>query len=394
MTLRREIREAARTNAKVLILGETGVGKEVVARLIHRGGQRHGRPLVALNCSGIPETLLESELFGHVRGSFTGAYRDKPGLVHQAEGGTLFLDELGEMSVRMQAVLLRFTETGDVQPVGADRPSTRANVRLITATNRDLRAQIVEGKFREDLYYRLNVIQLRVPPVREHPADIPLLLRHFLGEASVAHGLPCPVLSPEAEAALRRYPWPGNVRELKNLTERLVVRDIHGPIVPDDLPVELLEALRPSRSEDVASGPPLRVPAGSNEIGCACSSMAEILWQRMIDGDNFWSVATLYKSHDITRADLQKLIHMALQRTHGNYHAVLRLFNLPERDYKRFQAFLFQHKCNLPFRTYRSGELLAASMKPAPQCESGSRAFANTGPGRVASWRSESAPES
>ena len=142
--------------------------------------------------------------------------------------------------------------------------------------------------------------------------------------------------------------------------------------VPDDLPVELLEALRPPRSEDVASGPPLRVPAGSNEIGCACSSMAEILWQRMIDGDNFWSVAAMYKSHDITRADLQKLIHMALQRTHGNYHAVLRLFNLPERDYKRFQAFLFQHKCNLPFRTYRSGELLTASLNPTPRYENAS----------------------
>jgi transcriptional regulator with GAF, ATPase, and Fis domain len=140
--VRQGIAEAARTHAKVLILGETGVGKEVVANLIHQGSPRNGRPFVALNCSGIPETLLESELFGHVRGSFTGAYRDKPGLVRQAEGGTLFLDELGEMSLRMQAVLLRFTETGEVQPVGADRPAGRANVRLITATNRDLRAQI------------------------------------------------------------------------------------------------------------------------------------------------------------------------------------------------------------------------------------------------------------
>jgi DNA-binding NtrC family response regulator len=374
VALLREIREAARTNAKVLILGETGVGKEVVARLIHRDGPRQGRLLVAVNCSGIPETLLESELFGHVRGSFTGAYRDKPGLVHQAEGGTLFLDEVGEMSLRMQAALLRFTETGDVQPVGADRPSTRADVRLITATNRDLRAQIGEGKFREDLYYRLNVIQLRVLPLRERPADIPLLLRHFLGQASSAHGLPRPVLSPEAEAALRRYPWPGNVRELKNMTERLVVRDMHGPIMPDDLPVELLEALRTSARADAhaASGPPLRVPTGSTENGCQYSSMAEILWEKMIDGDNFWSVAAMYKSHDITRADLQTLIHMALQRTHGNYHAVLRLFNLPERDYKRFQAFLFQHKCNLPFRTYRSGELLTASLDPKPRYESAS----------------------
>jgi DNA-binding NtrC family response regulator len=181
-------------------------------------------------------------------------------------------------------------------------------------------------------------------------------------------------LSPEAEAALRRYPWPGNVRELKNMTERLVVRDMHGPIMPDDLPVELLEALRTSARSDAhaASGPPLRVPTGSTENGCQYSSMAEILWEKMIDGDNFWSVAAMYKSHDITRADLQTLIHRALQRTHGNYHAVLRLFNLPERDYKRFQAFLFQHKCNLPFRSYRSGELLAASLNPKPRYESAS----------------------
>src|SRR5260221_3339874 len=188
VALRREVLEAARTHAKVLILGETGVGKEVVAHLIHRNSPRQNRTFVALNCSGIPETLLESELFGHVRGSFTGAYRDKPGLVRQAEGGTLFLDELGEMSLRMQAVLLRFTETGEIQPVGADRPGGRANVRLITATNRDLRAQIVDGKFREDLYYRLNVIQLRIPPVRERAEDVPLLLRHFPARASETHG--------------------------------------------------------------------------------------------------------------------------------------------------------------------------------------------------------------
>src|SRR5258708_2682208 len=229
VTLGREIEEAARTNAKVLILGETGVGKEVAARLIHRNSARQSRALVALNCSGIPETLLESELFGHMRGSFTGAYRDKPGVIRQAEGGSLFLDELGEMSLRMQAVLLRFTETGEVQPVGADRPAGRADVRLITATNRDLRAQIADGKFREDLYYRLNVIQLRIPPLRERATDVPLLLRYFLQQASEAHKMPCPVLSADAQAALQEYPWPGNVRELKNITERLVVRDVRRP---------------------------------------------------------------------------------------------------------------------------------------------------------------------
>src|SRR5688572_9402033 len=149
--LRAEIATAARTHAKVLVLGETGVGKEVVARTIHAHSRRSGRPFVAVNCSGIPDTLLESELFGHVRGSFTGAYRDKRGLVLQADGGTLFLDELGEMSLRMQAALLRFTENGEFLPVGADA-AVGADVRLLTATNRDLRQCVTEGTFREDLY--------------------------------------------------------------------------------------------------------------------------------------------------------------------------------------------------------------------------------------------------
>src|SRR6188768_4565934 len=166
-SLRREIEAAARTDAKVLVLGETGSGKEVVARLIHEHSTRSARGFVAVNCSGIPETLLESELFGHTRGSFTGAYRDKPGFIRQASGGTLFLDELGEMSLRMQAVLLRFAETGEIQPIGSDSVTGRTDVRLITATNRDLRKQIEGGQFREDLYYRLNVIQIAVPPLRQ-----------------------------------------------------------------------------------------------------------------------------------------------------------------------------------------------------------------------------------
>src|SRR5262247_3038170 len=174
--LRQEIDAAARTDAKVLVLGETGAGKEVVARLIHEQSARAARTFVAVNCSGIPETLLESELFGHTRGSFTGAYRDKPGLVRQADRGTLFLDELGEMSLRMQSVLLRFAETGEVQTIGVDGVTSRADVRLITATNRDLRERISAGLFREDLYFRLNIIQIHVPSLRERPEDVMLLL--------------------------------------------------------------------------------------------------------------------------------------------------------------------------------------------------------------------------
>src|ERR1700704_781909 len=157
--IQEEIEYAARSDAKVLITGETGVGKEVVARLIHHRSARASASLVTLNCAGLPDSLLESELFGHVRGSFTGAYRDKPGLLEMAPNGTVFLDEVGEMSMRMQVVLLRFLETGEIQRIGADSSHTRVNVRLVTATNRDLQAQISSGAFREDLYFRLNVIR-------------------------------------------------------------------------------------------------------------------------------------------------------------------------------------------------------------------------------------------
>src|SRR5262245_33543248 len=171
---------AARADAKVLITGETGVGKEVVARLIHQRSGRASASLVTLNCAGLPDSLLESELFGHMRGSFTGAYRDKPGLLEMAAHGTVFLDEVGEMSTRMQVVLLRFLESGEIQRIGADRSHTRVNVRLITATNRDLQAQIAAGAFREDLFFRLNVICLCIPPLRERIEDVPLLVSYYL----------------------------------------------------------------------------------------------------------------------------------------------------------------------------------------------------------------------
>src|SRR3984885_5427637 len=193
-----EVDTAARSDAKVLITGETGVGKEVVARLIHHRSARANSPLVTLNCAGLPDSLLESELFGHVRGSFTGAYRDKPGLLEMAPNGTVFLDEVGEMSARMQVVLLRFLETGEIQRVGSDRSHTRVNVRLITATNRDLQTQINSGAFREDLYFRLNVIRLTIPPLRERIDDIPLLIDYYLDTYGTQHRVTRPQVSPPA----------------------------------------------------------------------------------------------------------------------------------------------------------------------------------------------------
>src|SRR3954470_15555167 len=214
--LRLEIDRVAKTDAKVLITGESGTGKEVVARQVYARSNRAGRSFVAVNCAGLPETLLESELFGHVRGSFTGAYRDKPGKLELADEGTIFLDEIGEMTMRMQGLLLRFMETGELQKVGSDHTGGRVDVRVVAATNRNLREMVIQGTFREDLFYRINVIHLTVPPLRERRDDVDTLIHYFFeqftrDEANTVRGI-----APEALAALTTYAWPGNVRELQN----------------------------------------------------------------------------------------------------------------------------------------------------------------------------------
>ena len=364
VALRDDVAAAARTHAKVLILGETGTGKEVVARQLHSQSPRRARTFVAVNCSGIPETLLESELFGHTRGSFTGAVRDKLGLVRQADRGTLFLDELGEMSLRMQAVLLRFTETGEIQPVGSDTPTGHTDVRLITATNRDLRQRIADGHFREDLYYRLNVIQIRIPPLRERGSDILLLMDHYLGQAAQAHRLRQPTLMPAAADLLLAYQWPGNVRELRNVAERIVLQDRIGPVPADALPHEIRDGHRVSVAAPTppSGGPTTTGPVRTGQAtadaakpAMALSAMADTLWQRMAAGEDFWSaVGQAFKARELTRADLMALVDRGLTETRGSYRALLALFNLPEGDYKRFHAFLYQQRCNLPVAPYRA----------------------------------------
>src|SRR5580765_556906 len=236
--LKSEIGRVARSDAKVLVTGESGSGKELVAQSIHNESARADKAFVAVNCAGLPETLLESELFGHVRGSFTGAYRDKMGKLEMADSGTVFLDEIGEMTLRMQGLLLRFLETGELQKVGADHVTRRMNVRVVAATNRNLREMIGQGFFREDLFYRLNVIHLSVPPLRERKEDIPELAMHFLGAFS-RNGDGARAVSPEAMALLVAYSWPGNVRELQNVIERIAVNGGTEPIQPEDLPLEL-----------------------------------------------------------------------------------------------------------------------------------------------------------
>jgi transcriptional regulator with PAS, ATPase and Fis domain len=333
-----DLRDAARSDAKVLITGESGAGKELAARTIHAFSARSSGPLVALNSAGVPDTLLESELFGHVRGSFTGAYRDRPGLFELARGGTVLLDEVGEMSLRMQSLLLRFLETGEIQPVGSDRPRTRVDVRVIAMTNRRLVDQIAAKAFREDLYYRLNVIHIIVPPLRDRREDIPALVDQFLRLSVQRYGAEPPEISPEAMACLCEYRWPGNVRELKNVIERCVVRSRNRVIAPGDLPPEILGA-----------------PIVANQAAGAAEPIADATFNKLIAGDeSFWSVVYApFMARDLTRADLRRIVTLGLERTKGNYRLLLQLFNMSESDYKRFLSFLRKYQCQLPFQPFR-----------------------------------------
>ena len=229
---------AAETDATVLILGESGTGKELLARSIHDLGARCDGPFVAVNCAALPETLLESELFGHVKGAFTGADRDRRGRVQQAEGGTLFLDEIGEVPPPVQVKLLRFLQDQSYTPLGGERPQ-QADVRLLAATHRDLVAAAKVGEFREDLYFRLNVVNLVLPPLRRRRQDIPALVEHFLGRYAHRYGRPARTVSAEAMARIMSYPFPGNVRELENVIEQSVVMARGEVIHAADLPAAL-----------------------------------------------------------------------------------------------------------------------------------------------------------
>ena len=243
----RLLRRAAATDSTVLLRGESGTGKELAARALHRASPRAGRPFVAVNCATLSETLLESELFGHERGAFTGAVARKTGKVEVADTGTLFLDEVGEIPPPLQAKLLRFLQEREFERLGSTR-TIRVNVRVVAATNRDLEKMIREGTFREDLYYRLNVITLHLPPLRERREDIPLLASHFAALTSRHLGRAVAGFTPEARACLQRYDWPGNVRELANAVERAIVLGEGDLIRPEDLPETLLDAGPPPGS--------------------------------------------------------------------------------------------------------------------------------------------------
>jgi transcriptional regulator with PAS, ATPase and Fis domain len=337
--LREEIERVARSDAKVLLTGESGVGKELVANAIHTQSSRAQRPFVAVNCAGIPETLLESELFGHVKGSFTGAYRDKPGKLELAHEGTILLDEVGEMTLRMQGLLLRFLETGDIQKVGAHREGGKVNVRVVSATNRNLVDLVAQGQFREDLFYRLNVIHITVPPLRERKDDISILIDHFFHQFSKDSALPPTAIAADAYELLVQHSWPGNVRELQNVLERLIVRRPGEVVTADDLPPEI-------RAQSSLSFRPKRERR---------KTVANELYRQLTEErESFWTVVyPLYMQREITRGNVRELVRRGLEESRGNYKIVARMFNLEPYEYKRFLNFLRKHDCQLPFKDFR-----------------------------------------
>jgi len=331
--LEEQIDLASRSDAKVLITGESGSGKELTARMLHARSARRNGPFIAINCAAVADSLLESELFGHVRGSFTDAYRDRPGLLELAHGGTLMLDEIGEMTMRMQSLLLRFLESGEIQRVGDTRPVLHRDVRVIAATNADLQAAIRSSAFRADLFYRLNVLSIAVPPLRDRHEDVPLLLDHFLEAESARHKMPRRRLAPSAAAAVVEYPWPGNARELRNVAERLVMRNDARDVERDDLPAEVLA---PTAAIDAAL-----------DAASARRVFADAMFDRMLNNrESFWAVVyDRFMSHDVTREEVVLVVRRGLERTRGSFNALMPLFNLDADDLRAFLSFLRKHQC-------------------------------------------------
>ncbi|MCA0376629.1 MAG: sigma-54 dependent transcriptional regulator [Gemmatimonadetes bacterium] len=292
------IEKVAATPARVLITGENGTGKELVARAIHRGSLRARKPFVEVNCAAIPGELIESELFGHMKGSFTGAIADRAGKFEQADGGTLFLDEIGDMSPGAQAKVLRVLQDGVVTRIGGNKP-VQVDVRVLAATNKELEQEIAEGRFREDLYYRLNVVPITVPPLRERREDIPLLVVHFLQQFAARDGLPARGVTDEALRRLAELDWPGNVRELRNTMERLVILASAATIQVSD--VDRLVGRRATEPAGLGS---LLDCATFEEFKMAAERAFLLAKLRTFD----WNVSETARALDMPRSNLYKKI--------------------------------------------------------------------------------------
>ncbi|MBI5537765.1 MAG: sigma-54-dependent Fis family transcriptional regulator [Deltaproteobacteria bacterium] len=294
-----------RCESTVLITGESGTGKELVARAVHEVSPRASGPFVVVNCGAIPEALLESELFGHVRGAFTGAHQSRPGRVAVAKGGTLFLDEIGELPLALQVKLLRLLQQREYSPVGDSR-TVSADVRVVAATNKDLEAEVASGAFREDLYYRLNVIHLRAPALRDRSGDVPALVEHFLAKACQKLGRPSLTVSQDTMDILQSWSWPGNVRELENTIERVAILCPAEAIEPADLPPRM-------RGVPVEQRTGARLPEGGLDLRAAVESFENELIRQALER-TAWNrnrAATLLGLNRTTLVEMIKRKRMA-----------------------------------------------------------------------------------
>lgn len=339
--VREVIDRVAPTEVNVLVLGESGTGKEVAARCIHEASARRAAPFVAINCGALPPDLLESELFGHVRGAFTGAARDKEGLFAAANGGTLFLDEVGDAPPGVQVKLLRVLQERTYLPVGATEPRS-ANVRVIAATNRDLRADVDAGRFREDLFYRLHVVPLTMPPLRERREDIPLLAEVFLTRACAQNGLHSPHLTSEALRLLLSHDWPGNVRELANVVEGAAVLSTDGCLRPDHLRAVIPR--RGAEGESFESAPPAQALATATRIADPSASLPPM--------------------REAREAFDRYYIEEALRRTGGNVSAAAKIAGRNRTD---FHELLRRHEINAS--DFREAAQRDGTQREAPSAE-------------------------
>ena len=307
-----QIVKVAATRARVLITGESGTGKELIARAIHRESPLRKQEFVKVNCAAIPQELIESELFGHERGAFTGATARKRGYFEVADGGTIFLDEIGDMTPSAQAKVLRVLQSGEFTRVGGEQ-TLKVDVRVIAATNRDLQADVAAGKFREDLYFRLAVVPLRAPPLRDRADDVPLLCASFIDATARENGMRPKPISEEAVAMLSAYPWPGNVRELRNVIERLVILS-EDTIGVGDLPEEIVEEVERHRREQAAGGqsagdtlPRIELPAEARALPLReFRDLVERDYIRARLDENGWNISRTAGLLGIERTNLHK----------------------------------------------------------------------------------------
>jgi two-component system nitrogen regulation response regulator NtrX len=295
------IRRAAPTNATVLITGESGAGKELVARAIHRNSNRRDETFVQVNCAAIPEELIESELFGHEKGSFTGATEKQIGKFELAHKGTIFLDEVGDMSLRTQAKVLRVLQEGEVERIGSQK-TINVDVRVIAATNKDLEAAIAKGEFREDLFFRLSVIPIAVPPLRERAEDVPVLVRHFVKQFSADNNLKAKAFTPAAIDALKRHAWRGNARELKNTVERLLIMTEGDEIRPEHLADVLRRAPAPAAPDGGGSAPPAEAPGSLQDF--KASAERAFIVQKL--RESRWNISATAAAIGTPRSNLYK----------------------------------------------------------------------------------------